>query len=364
MPLDKEPKANREATKEALTRIIEGTSTRPLSEGPILVSDIPESAKGGVGVVMGIDEAGRGPVLGPMLYGAAFWNDDVEESTLDIPKGYNDSKQLNEATRSKLFEATLKSKDIGFVVRVLHATEISQNMLRKDVPYNLNAMSHDVAMEMVRAVLDAGVRVSKCYIDTVGREETYKARLDQVFAGCGIEFVVEKKADAKYKSCSAGSISKCFRLVACIFYSCSGYIHHVSNESSIFLVVAKVTRDRMIEHWKFTEGSHYEGATDLDYGSGYPSDPKCKAWMERHIKYDKLFMYPDLVRFSWGPVKDACKDKGVRVKWEADEQDTGIGQQQGAMKAFMAGEDGSKKKPRLAYFESRKLKRVTKLATN
>jgi ribonuclease H2 subunit A len=247
-------------------------------------------------------------------------------------------------------------------------------MLRKDVPYNLNAMSHDAAMEMVRAVLDAGVRISKCYIDTVGREETYKARLDRVFAGCGIEFVVEKKADAKYKSCSAGSISKCFWSVVRIFCSCSGcleesimliYAHFVSNKRFLlFLIVAKVTRDRMIEHWKFTEGSHYEGATDLDYGSGYPSDPKCKAWMARHIKYDKLFMYPDLVRFSWGPVKDACKDKGVRVGWEADEQDTGLGQQQGAMKAFMAGEGGSNKKPRLAYFESRKLKRVTKLVSN
>mmetsp|Transcript_33194 Transcript_33194/g.54797 ORF Transcript_33194/g.54797 Transcript_33194/m.54797 type:complete len:121 (-) Transcript_33194:1313-1675(-) len=120
----------------------------------------------------------------------------------------------------------------------------------------------------------------------------------------------------------------------------------------------------MIENWKFTEGEHYEGATDLDYGSGYPGDPKCKKWMERHVQYDKLFMYPNLVRFSWGPVKDSCKDKGVRVEWEADEEDTGLGQQQGAMKAFMAGGQGASKKPRLAYFESRKLKRVTKLVSS
>lgn len=136
----------------------------------------------------------------------------------------------------------------------------------------------------------------------------------------------------------------------------------------IVTAVAKVTRDRMIENWKFTEGEHYgDGGEkpDLDYGSGYPSDPKCKAWMARHLKFDKLFMYPDLVRFSWGPVKDACKEKGVSVGWEADEEDTGLGQQQGAMKAFMAGEDqGAAKKPRLAYFESRKLKRVSKLVSN
>jgi ribonuclease H2 subunit A len=199
MSLDKEAKKSREETREAINQLIHGP--RPLSEGPLLVSDFPSNSD--EGVIMGIDEAGRGPVLGPMVYGAAYW----EEGTT-IPKGYNDSKQMTAEMRTKLFEATLAEDKIGFVIRVLHATEISQNMLRKE-PYNLNAMSHDAAMEMVRCVMDAGVKIKKCYIDTVGREETYKARLDIVFAGSGIEFIVEKKADAKYVQCSAASVSKC-----------------------------------------------------------------------------------------------------------------------------------------------------------
>ena len=200
MTLDKEPKRTREETREAIEDLIHGP--RPVSVGPLLVSDLPPNHHT-KSVIMGIDEAGRGPVLGPMTYAAAYWEDGI-----DIPKGYNDSKQLTPNMRDKLFASTVAEPAIGFVVRVLHATEISQNMLRKNEPYNLNAMSHDAAIQMIQCVIDAGVTISKCYIDTVGREEPYKARLDRVFSGSGIEFVVEKKADAKYVQCSAASVCK------------------------------------------------------------------------------------------------------------------------------------------------------------
>lgn len=204
MAIDEKPKPNREETTKCVHELYRGS--RPHSEGPLLVSDFPRTPDTDHhdGVIMGIDEAGRGPILGPMTYAAAYWKEGE-----NIPKGYNDSKQMNASTRSQLFDATLDSPSIGFVIRVLHATEISQCMLRK-VNYNLNAMSHDAAMQMVRAVLKMGVKIKRVYIDTVGRESAYKAKLDRAFAGSDIEFVVEKKADAKYVQCSAASVCKCF----------------------------------------------------------------------------------------------------------------------------------------------------------
>jgi ribonuclease H2 subunit A len=172
-----------------------------------LLSDVPAKARTEP-VVMGIDEAGRGPSLGPMTYGAAFWAPSDKEA---IPKGFEDSKALSPETRARLFANIKETAEIGFVLRVLHASEISRKSLQPD-PCSLNVMSHDAAIQMVQAVLDAGVRIETCYVDTVGIPDSYRAKLDRVFAGHNIHFVVEKKADAKYAPCSAASVGTSLHL--------------------------------------------------------------------------------------------------------------------------------------------------------
>uniref|UniRef100_A0A7S1GIL2 Ribonuclease n=1 Tax=Cyclophora tenuis TaxID=216820 RepID=A0A7S1GIL2_CYCTE len=224
-------------------------------------------------------------------------------------------------------------------MRVLHASEISRNMLRYPQPYNLNAMSHDAAMEMIQSVLDAGVKIDTCYVDTVGIPESYRSKLDRAFEGKGINFVVEKKADSKYLPCSAAS------------------------------VVAKVSRDAILDNWKWTERNYSENNNDegggmTDFGSGYPSDPKCQEWMKRSLK-DPVFCFPDLVRFSWGPAKQAVKDRGVPVEWQDDDDEEEGGQEKKRMreqlKSFLGNGPKKKKTKRLGYFEQRKLKRVTRV---
>ena len=89
-------------------------------------------------------------------------------------------------------------------VKLISAKEISQKMLRRS-PISLNAISHDCAMELVSEALKAGVKVTKVFVDTVGDPETYQKKLVSAFHG-KIEFVVEKKADATYRTVSAASI--------------------------------------------------------------------------------------------------------------------------------------------------------------
>lgn len=221
------------------------------NQNSLLISNVhPSCLDERHGVVLGIDEAGRGPVLGPMTYVAAYWSLEFDEELEG--HGFKDSKQMAKEHRKSLFDKMIQVEKLGFILRVLHASEISANMLRNPSPYNLNSMSHDAAMELITAALENGVEVCKVYVDTVGNPDSYRRKLESKFNGKGIEFVVEKKADDKYASCSAASI------------------------------VAKVMRDELTGNWIFSEGKYYVPEV-TDYGSGYPSDPKCKVWMEKNL---------------------------------------------------------------------------------
>jgi ribonuclease H2 subunit A len=78
----------------------------------LIESDVPENILDGKPVIVGIDEAGRGPVLGPMVYGASYWamEDDEEISQM----GFDDSKALSVETRETLFEKMKDVKKLGY----------------------------------------------------------------------------------------------------------------------------------------------------------------------------------------------------------------------------------------------------------
>jgi len=332
--------SNRIETRTTIESIIKGEHIRTSLEnvygkGPLLLSDIPHnklSSPQKLKMNMGIDEAGRGPALGPMIYAGAYWDAsfDMDSNQEDVRTKFKDSKQLNADVRSKLFHSILESQDIGFSIRILHASEISRNMMRNP-PINLNTMSHNAVIEMIQAVLDLEIELETVYVDTVGIPEHYKRKLEQAFQNYSIRFVVEKKADDKYATCSAAS------------------------------VLAKVMRDELMKNWHYSEvflRNETAKTHDMDFGSGYPSDPKCKSWMEKNLK-DLVFGYPDIVRFSWGPAKLALKDKANIVDWPDDgDDDEDAGYEQSSMTAFFSKKNESKKRKRLEFVEKMGLNKV------
>jgi ribonuclease H2 subunit A len=124
--------------------------------------------------------------------------------------------------------------------------------------------------------------------------------------------------------------------------------------------VAKVTRDRMNENWQFSEPL-LEAKTN--FGSGYPSDPTCKKWMEDNLSCN-VFGFPDVTRFSWAPSKKALEKNGVPVTFEADvdEDDpqfiVGMKRQQDQMSAFLGKKETMVRYP---FFERKRMEAVINL---
>lgn len=84
---------------------------------------IPESCRG-VDIIVGVDEAGRGPVLGSLIYTAAFWPASMNEEISRL--GFNDSKQLTEVEREKLLHEIISHPSIGWVINEMTPVSISE----------------------------------------------------------------------------------------------------------------------------------------------------------------------------------------------------------------------------------------------
>ncbi|PAN16070.1 hypothetical protein GQ55_3G033000 [Panicum hallii var. hallii] len=281
--------------------------------------------------LMGIDEAGRGPVLGPMVYGCMYCARSYNDTLATLK--FADSKTLKEEQREELFESLKVNSSIGWEVDVICPKDLSAKMLKRS-KVNLNEISHNSAMGLVRKVLDMGVLLAEVYIDTVGDPEKYRIKLTEKFPG--IKFVVAKKADSLYPVVSGASI------------------------------VAKVTRDRALRNWVFDETALN---MHMKTGSGYPGDPDTKQWLEDHKH--PVFGFPTLVRFSWGTCTPFFKD-AVEVTWESDDVDedaTNNGRAKRQVKLSSLGFTGFKRKTeeiessgkgRCKFFQARNLELVRK----
>nr|GMD01915.1 ribonuclease H2 subunit A [Ipomoea batatas] len=258
--------------------------------------------------IMGIDEAGRGPVLGPMVYGCLYCARSYQKTLSTL--NFADSKTLKEEKREELFEELKTNGSIGWAVDVIDPRDLSAKMLKK--------------------ALDMGVLLSEVYVDTVGDPDKYRLKLSERFPS--IKFVVAKKADSLYPVVSGASI------------------------------VAKVTRDRALRDWVFDETAENMNRV---FGSGYPGDPDTKAWLDHHKHL--VFGFPSLVRFSWGTCNSYSKDT-VEVLWESDANDedesSSAKSSKRQIKLTSIGFSGSKRKSediessgkgRCKFFQSRKL---------
>ncbi|MBI2446186.1 ribonuclease HII [Candidatus Micrarchaeota archaeon] len=189
--------------------------------------------------IAGIDEAGRGPVLGDMVVCAYACQEESEAELRAL--GVKDSKMLTAQKREELYEPILALGKASLVQRT--AAELNTAMT--------NASLNDIeAQQMAEALKNlekkAGRKnaIERAFVDTPDPTlSTFERRLKRFYKG-STRLVLSHKADQKYAVVSAAS------------------------------VIAKVTRDAMIQRLKDDVGE--------DFGSGYSHDARTVAFLQKH----------------------------------------------------------------------------------
>ena len=196
-----------------------------------------------VGLIAGVDEAGRGPWVGPVVAGCVVFLDrKVDEFLLN---NLNDSKKISKKKREQLYEVLYKEKENGKIligVGITSAKEID----------DINILNASF-LAMKRAIDDA--KANPCMVLVDGNREP---------KNFGYKTKAVIKGDAKSYSISAASI------------------------------IAKVYRDKMMEDM----AKKYPGY-GFEKNAGYGT--------KAHIEGLKLYGITPEHRLSYAPVKEFVK---------------------------------------------------------
>ncbi|MDD3379542.1 MAG: ribonuclease HII [Candidatus Methanomethylophilaceae archaeon] len=199
-------------------------------------------------MICGVDEAGRGPVLGPLVVGSVYAETDDALRKIEV----KDSKKLTPKIREKMYDQIKDACPYSYVV-IASAKEIDERRLKK----SLNIIELEMFQEAVSKHPVETVYADCPDISEMGFSSALSVRLN------GENVIARHKADDTFPIVSAASI------------------------------IAKVTRDRMIED--------IQKEFDMNIGSGYPSDHFTMEFIEKWIKDNGC--PPKHTRCSWEPVK-------------------------------------------------------------
>ena len=197
--------------------------------------------------VLGIDEAGRGPVIGPMtVCGVLAIARNVHRF---VSCGVKDSKMLSASRREKL-QPLIHQIAEGWRTIEISSTQIDNDGLTEPQLMAIVGLIHDFKPDI--AIIDA----------PTSKPDAYRRRLREIIGHNGVQLIVENKADVNYPVVAAASI------------------------------LAKLARDKWVQNLSLQYGN---------IGSGYPSDKKTISFLREYVEANHRL--PDMVRTRWVTAK-------------------------------------------------------------
>jgi ribonuclease HII len=204
----------------------------------------------------GIDEAGRGSVIGPLVIAGISFDPTGVESIRN--EGITDSKKLSVQKRETLYTKILQSAVSVFVCKISPIT----------IDNYVNYKKLNVLESRFMTIIADNLRADKIIIDACDvKPDRFKQSILKNLTSKSVKIYCFHKADTDNLIVSAASI------------------------------IAKVTRDREIKK--------IEETLCKKIGSGYPSDPSTKLFLRNHLFDNENKKY---IRFSWSPVKNMINE--------------------------------------------------------
>ena len=208
---------------------------------------------------LGIDDAGRGPVIGPMVLAGCLIDEETETEFKKL--GVKDSKQLTDKRREFLADI-IREKAETFEVVVIYPEEIDGKNLEG---VKLNEVEAFACARIINKI-NKGFKKMKVILDCPSTniskwQDFLKTKVDNL---SNLEIVCEHKADRNHIAVSAASI------------------------------IAKSTREKEMSKLREKYGD--------GIGSGYSSDPLTTKFLEANLrKYNQ----DGIFRKSWATWKNA-----------------------------------------------------------
>ena len=202
-------------------------------------------------LVGGVDEAGRGSIIGPLVVAGIS----IRESKIAQLRemGVRDSKMLTAKARARLFGEILKVAD-SVCIRKVAADEVDGSVMLR-------------GLNRLEAKVMAGV------IDNISADEVY-------VDCCDINPARYKEYMEQHLTCKPKKLHS---------------MHHADSINvvvSAASIIAKITRDQEIQEIR----NRYR-----NIGSGYPSDEKTMRFIKKWVA--KNGQAPEFARKSWKPLR-------------------------------------------------------------
>ena len=215
-------------------------------------------------LIIGIDDAGRGPVIGPMTLAGVLVNKEIENVFKQLE--VKDSKLIPPKKREVLAQK-IRENAISFHIALTHANEIDEK-LRTGT--NLNTVEAEKAAEIINNLTTTTQEPIRIIIDcpSPNKESWKRDVLKKVNKQEGISIACEHKADRDYVVVSAASI------------------------------LAKSAREKEIAILKKNIGK--------DFGSGYPNDPKTIQFLKENSEQHQE---DNIFRETWATFQNHKKEK-------------------------------------------------------